>query len=1002
MKKIKVLLLFFLFIVLWVLVQPSAVVAQDQNGPQVIKLSDSGYDQARSLAYSADGSRLAVGGISGISIFEPTRLSKINFIPTGDWARSVAFQPGTDLLASAVFDGTIKIWDTSNYELKNTLTGPNGWVRSISFSADGSVLASAADDGILRIWNMQDEKPVLEINQGTLGLRAVALSPDGKLVAGALGAGENVVRIWSVENGKLLYTLNGHTSWVRCLEFSPDGQLLASGSFDTDVILWNVKDGTLRSRLSGHTASVLGVTFSADGLRLASGSVDQTVRLWNVIDGSPLHLLKGHTGFVYDVAFSPDGNTLASGGADNTVRLWDMRSYTVTASSAEALVGPVTPSDCRYCHHRRGQNEAPQVLEISCQDCHASGAGLAWCQAFPRSALVKIPKVTVFASVGDRKGLPVNATDIAVVLASPGNGETQYVVKNTLAPLRVSGKVFASNQNSLSVTKVKLEVISEGQVTAVLETKPLESGIFQFQLGFNPTLPPPQLTKPGTRQCLVCHGDYEVQAGVPEGVVQFVVTAELPDGQKATDKRWMYLDQSHSSTVPVEVLDADTHQPLDGISVEASTILYAWRNRFGTTTTGKDGLGQLSLDALSLKPTRYDLLVPPQVVNGIKYASVETTELDLDAASSTHSKVTLLARAVTGQIQGNLASVDDTGSLAGINVWAVQMPFGTARLTTTGEQGQFNFDAIPVSQYIILPDGASLSDRGLFASAYPVDLFTAPLTNLSFSLEKGSVLTGKVTDSQGGFLPFAWLAAGNQAEYLALDPVSGGFYFTNFPKGVSYLSASAPGYYSLSKSVTNPLQQFNFQLVPRPETRFVTWGGGVVTIPAETQVSQTDNRFELSSGWFWGNNSHGAQSLSVKVNAAEIMIEPGQFAIEKPVTGTSWLYVYVGSAEVKYPQALAAVHLEAGQMIALVNGASVLPMNSTVALAYHPKLNKLSVANSIEPTLSARLQSFLVVTGIGAMQTITFLTYLVSLVILIVAPIMGILFYLKKSKEKVR
>ena len=211
------------------LIRIGSVLAQTSETVRVLTLSASGFDQAHAVAFSSDGNTLAVGGTSGIYLFNPQDLSTHEFIETNVWVRSLAFQPASSNIAAGLFDETIKFWSLPEKNLAKTLTGPQGWVRSISFSSDGKLIASASDDDTIRIWTVADDSSVLILDKDTTGVRAAALSPDGKLIAAALG--DKTVRIWQVENGELIYTLTGHTDWVRCLAFSPDGSLLASGSF---------------------------------------------------------------------------------------------------------------------------------------------------------------------------------------------------------------------------------------------------------------------------------------------------------------------------------------------------------------------------------------------------------------------------------------------------------------------------------------------------------------------------------------------------------------------------------------------------------------------------------------------------------------------------------------------------------------------------------------------------------------------------------------------------
>jgi hypothetical protein len=980
---------------LWLaLLIPAAVLffhgqASAQAEPEkVITLSHSGFEQAHSVALSPDGKLLAVGGTSGIYLVDTQRFAKTEFIETGVWARAVAFQPGSHTLAAGLFDHSIKFWNVPDAKLVSQMDSPQGWVRSISFSADGTWIASASDDNMVRVWRVKDTAPVLL--QDATGVRAVALSPDGSLVAGALG--DKTVRVWEVATGRLVYSLSGHEDWVRCLAFSPDGRLLASGSFDKTIRLWNMDGGTLERTLNGHSSSVLGVAFSPDGKTLASGSVDETVRLWNVLDGSQIRVLQGHEGFVYSVAFSPDSGTLASGSGDNTVRLWDMHSL---AKADPALEQPVvtSASDCRVCHHRRGQVEPARVIELNCENCHPSGVSSTWCQGFPRSSLVEKTPIS-YHPVQGVSGVPVNDSKLAVMITSPGNGETLYVRGDFQAPEFVSGKVYRAGSIALSDIEVRLDIISDGETTASLVTNPTETGAFNFNVAINFASAPPHLSRPGTRQCLVCHGDFVPEAGLPKGDVHLVVTATAPEGQQATDNRWIHIDPSGMVQVPLQVLEAETKQPLKGLSIEAAAILYDWRNRFASTTSGADGEAELGLDALSQAETTYTISIPPQVLNGVLYESSAPVKLKLDPASPIQP-LTLTARSVTGQIHGGVAG-NTSADLNNLDVWAVQLPAGPAYRADLNAQGLFTFDDIPVGRYLVVPEEQDLFRHGQYVSPYAVDLLASPVTNISFSLEHGRMLSGKVMAKDGSPLPFAWVQTAGAIK--AINPVTGTFLLDQLPSDTNYVTVSAPGFYTLPQSVKKTTQTLETYLVPRPDLRVINWGNGHVFLPAETKSTVTGSNIDLEYGWIWGRNA-SPDPLQIDLPGVDISLSSGQFALEKPADGTGWLYVQDGEAQVRTRNGQNVVPLSAGQMIALQEDSKPFPMEPTIVMALHPSLKQPPVFEKIEPTLRARTQNWLVRTGIGAMQTITFITYILSLVTLIAIPALVLFSYWKKRRK---
>jgi WD40 repeat protein/energy-coupling factor transporter ATP-binding protein EcfA2 len=181
----------------------------DSNGnPLQAQPPSVGVGQIVGLAASADGSRLASGGLDGAlllwdlkSMRDPTWLrapNPPNSAPQNTWALAFGNQ---GQLAVNGNGGDVLTWDLEHGNQLSVLPGnPRQPVTALAFNPVTGQLVSGAQDGTVALWTGSgpdtNSKPLGVANAA---VTALAVSPDGNIVAAA--SDDQTVVLWDTRTG---------------------------------------------------------------------------------------------------------------------------------------------------------------------------------------------------------------------------------------------------------------------------------------------------------------------------------------------------------------------------------------------------------------------------------------------------------------------------------------------------------------------------------------------------------------------------------------------------------------------------------------------------------------------------------------------------------------------------------------------------------------------------------------------------------------------------------
>lgn len=193
-----------------------------------------------------------------------------------------------NLLSSASWDKTIKIWNKENSSNVFSLLGHTSGVKCLAVLKDGS-LASSSYDKTIQIWNLTSRSSIIlanKFNQGVTYL--VALNEDTSVVGKYNGGIKKI----NIQLNTTMHFDDHHTP-IKSLAVFPCGRLFASCAFEDSIIkIWDIIETKAIKKLTGHAAEVIcQVVLTGNDLLLASASLDNKIIIWDVKNQTPIRFI---------------------------------------------------------------------------------------------------------------------------------------------------------------------------------------------------------------------------------------------------------------------------------------------------------------------------------------------------------------------------------------------------------------------------------------------------------------------------------------------------------------------------------------------------------------------------------------------------------------------------------------------------------------------------------------------------------------------------------------
>ncbi|KAJ7634767.1 coatomer subunit alpha-2 [Roridomyces roridus] len=264
--------------------------------------------------------------------------------------KGLAFHPTQPLLAAALHNGSIQLWNYRMGVLVDRFEEHEGPVRAVNFHLSRALLASGGDDYKIKVWDIrpQNRRCLFTLHGHLDYVRTVQFHHEMPWIIST--SDDQTIRIWNSTSRNCIAILTGHSHYVMSALFHPKDDLVVSASMDQTVRVWDISGlrkgspnnggpggfetfdtfSTVKYVLEGHDRGVNYATFHPTLPLIISAADDRTIKIWRMSETKAWEVdsCRGHFNNVSTALFHPKHELIVSCGEDKTVRVWDLAKRT--------------------------------------------------------------------------------------------------------------------------------------------------------------------------------------------------------------------------------------------------------------------------------------------------------------------------------------------------------------------------------------------------------------------------------------------------------------------------------------------------------------------------------------------------------------------------------------------------------------------------------------------------------------------------------------------------